>query len=109
MILNDDDNLRTENSNGTAQRLGNQIETFDTDLVCQMLKVIAEFPMGLDADQHGGSAFGQCVSPTGNPKRVHTLYSGLLETLLRSGSVQAYLKIIFRISKSRSWDKLPDP
>ena len=41
------------------QWLRNQIETLDTDLLRQMLKMIAEFMMGLDADQHCGAAFGQ--------------------------------------------------
>jgi len=41
------------------QWLRNQIETLDTDLVRQMLKVIAESLMGLDADQRCGAAFGQ--------------------------------------------------
>ena len=41
------------------QWLRNQIETLDTDLLRQMLKMIAEFMMGLDADRHCGAAFGQ--------------------------------------------------
>lgn len=43
----------------TLQWLSNQIEKLDTDLLRQMLKMIAEFLMGLDADQHCGAAFGQ--------------------------------------------------
>lgn len=43
----------------TLQWLSNQIEKLDTDLLRQMLKVMAEFMMGLDADQRCGAAFGQ--------------------------------------------------
>ena len=43
----------------TLQWLSNQIEKLDTDLLRQMLKVIAEFMMGLDANQLCGAAFGQ--------------------------------------------------
>ena len=43
----------------TLQWLSNQIEKLDTDLLRQMLKVIAEFLMGLDADGRCGAAFGQ--------------------------------------------------
>lgn len=43
----------------TLQWLSNQIEKLDTDLLRQMMKLIAEFMMGLDADQRCGAAFGQ--------------------------------------------------
>jgi len=43
----------------TLQWLSNQIEKLDTDLLRQMLKVIAEFLMGLEADGRCGAAFGQ--------------------------------------------------
>jgi len=38
--------------------LSNQIELLDTDLVRQMLKAVAEFLMGLEADQQCGAEFG---------------------------------------------------
>lgn len=41
------------------QWLSNQIEQLDTDLLRQMLKVITEFLMGLEADQLCGAEFGQ--------------------------------------------------
>ena len=41
------------------QWLSNQIEQLDTDLLRQMVKTIAEFLMGLDADQRCGAEFGQ--------------------------------------------------
>ena len=43
----------------TLQWLSNQIEKLDTDLLRQMMKLIAEFLMGLDADGRCGAAFGQ--------------------------------------------------
>lgn len=39
--------------------LSNQIESLDTDLVRQMLKAVAEFLMGLEADQQCGAELGQ--------------------------------------------------
>ena len=48
-----------KNTIPTLQWLSNQIEQLDTDLLRQMLKVITEFLMGLEADQRCGAAFGQ--------------------------------------------------
>ena len=39
--------------------LSNQIEQLDTDLLKQMLKSVAEFLMGLEADQLCGADFGK--------------------------------------------------
>jgi transposase-like protein len=41
------------------QWLRNQIEQLDADLLRQMLKVITEFLMGLEADQRCGAGFGE--------------------------------------------------
>lgn len=41
------------------QWLSNQIEQLDTDLLRQMVKTIAEYLMGLEADQRCGAEFGQ--------------------------------------------------
>jgi transposase-like protein len=43
----------------TLQWLSKQIEKLDKALLRQMMKLIAELMMGLDADQRFGAAFGQ--------------------------------------------------
>ena len=53
----------------TLQWLNNQIEKLDTDLLCQMLKVIAEFMMDLDANQRFWSDPRVGVFPGGDPRR----------------------------------------
>ncbi len=54
----------------TLQWLSNQIEKLDTDLLRQMLKMIAEFLMGLDADQHCGAAWAKKRSARQSPQRL---------------------------------------